>query len=189
MISDHLVRELIRTTQLQPHSEIVSGDVTSNRRFGRPVMTLTASIAAVFAVVLAVVVISTHVGLDRQTAPRRTSSLIATGGHAKTGRLYPLPHYSPHGRLALSEKSAGALHIAMSSGHACAWLGGTRQSFIWPAGYRVRLHPAELVDADGHTLARSGQSIELAGGEGRSPVGFSCGPQRLGSFYVDPGSR
>lgn len=49
---------------------------------------------------------------------------------------------------------------------ACAWVGASDRpptTFTWPAAWRVRLHPAELVDATGRVLAREGVEAGIVG--------------------------
>jgi hypothetical protein len=54
---------------------------------------------------------------------------------------------------------------------------------VWPAGFRARRHPLEMVDSHGTVVARGGEEIELGGGS--APV--SHGPYMLGqkeAFYA-----
>jgi hypothetical protein len=63
---------------------------------------------------------------------------------------------------------------------------------VWPAGFRARLHPLELLDSKGKVVARGGEQIEFAGGVlpvhhrpcmlGKKEVFYAMGyPERMGS--------
>jgi hypothetical protein len=58
----------------------------------------------------------------------------------------------------------GAFHADRRDGIECAWLGDTGVAYVWPAGYNVRSHPTELVNAKGHVIAREGEVLSFAGG-------------------------
>jgi hypothetical protein len=58
----------------------------------------------------------------------------------------------------------GPFHASMRGGVACAWIGSEGLPDLWPAGYRVRFHPTELIDPHGRVVARQGQVVSSAGG-------------------------
>jgi hypothetical protein len=58
----------------------------------------------------------------------------------------------------------GPFHASMRGGVACAWIGSEDLPDLWPAGFRVHFHPTELIDPQGHVVAREGQVVSSAGG-------------------------
>ncbi len=46
---------------------------------------------------------------------------------------------------------------------ACAWLGPQRHAVLWPARYRVRFDPVELIGPHGQIVAKEGQQLRFAG--------------------------
>ena len=58
----------------------------------------------------------------------------------------------------------GALQAKLVPKGACARLGSTNA--LWPAGYHVRFHPAELLDPSGRVVAREGERVTAGGGFG-----------------------
>jgi len=51
------------------------------------------------------------------------------------------------GLLALT---TGPFHAVLTAEGACAWLGSIQTPYLWPAGYKVRFDPTELINAQGH---------------------------------------
>jgi len=49
-----------------------------------------------------------------------------------------------------------------------------QRPYIWPAGYRVRFHPTELIGPNRHVIARAGDRLAAGGGVG--PPGAFHGP-------------
>ena len=83
---------------------------------------------------------------------------------------YPLSPRGPvgligrPGRLARAE---GTLDADLSNGEVSVWLTGFRGDRIltmWPAEYRARVEPFELLDEVGHVIARAGEQVHLVGG-------------------------
>jgi hypothetical protein len=68
----------------------------------------------------------------------------------------------------------GQFHASRTSSGACASIvePGGRLSYLWPAGYRVRFHPTELLDPSGKVVARQGDEINTAGGVGPPSTPF-----------------
>jgi hypothetical protein len=62
--------------------------------------------------------------------------------------------------LALIE---GPFHAVRTAGGVCAWL-GSKGAFLWPAGYRVRFDPTELIAPNGTVVAHEGELVSVAGG-------------------------
>jgi len=56
----------------------------------------------------------------------------------------------------------GPLRVTVTSSGACAWIGVSPALF--PAGYRVRLNPTEVLDPSGKVVATQGEVISSAGG-------------------------
>lgn len=68
------------------------------------------------------------------------------------------------GTLEMLAEFFGPFHATIRNGAACAWLGTSGQVYLWPAGYGVRFHPTELIDPQGHVVAREGQVVSIGGG-------------------------
>jgi hypothetical protein len=66
-------------------------------------------------------------------------------------------------------------------GIALAQDAGSRLQVVWPAGYVARRTDSvlELVDADGQTVARSGDRVTVAGGMGLGEAWWACGAPEL----------
>jgi len=77
--------------------------------------------------------------------------------------ILPTDGWKP-GQPSESALTGGSFHATMTAQGPCAWLGNTPRPFLWPAGYAVRFHPTELIDAAGHVVARQGQKIYFGGG-------------------------
>lgn len=79
---------------------------------------------------------------------------------------YPLLSDGWHGGAALNASTSGRLHVSLTSHGACAWLGfsGSSRAFLWPAGYRVRFDPIELIAPDGAVIGREGTRLSVGGG-------------------------
>jgi hypothetical protein len=77
-------------------------------------------------------------------------------------RTYSLPSdgWKP-GAPAFTALVAGAFEAKLTRSGACAGLGSTNA--LWPAGYRVRLHPVELIAPSGAVVAHQGERLEAGG--------------------------
>jgi hypothetical protein len=69
------------------------------------------------------------------------------------------------------EGFGGPFHAALTKSGACAWIAS--YDVVWPAGYRVRFHPTELVGPTGKVVARHGEDVSIAG----QLVGTASWPQ------------
>ena len=116
-------------------------------------------------------------------------------GHSGTAvppSLYPVPTsaWRP-GDISALALATGTLQGGYEHGTFCVWLtppiaraASVRQAIVWPAGYHVRPHPLELLDAHNVVVAKDGDLISFGGGGG--PV--QPGPCMLGqtsAFYVN----
>jgi hypothetical protein len=75
----------------------------------------------------------------------------------------------------------------VGSGEYCVWV--TRESgeaipVVWPAGFRARLDPLELLNAEGAVVARAGDKLSVGGGAGPVEPGDPCSLGEDGAFYV-----
>jgi hypothetical protein len=77
------------------------------------------------------------------------------------------------GEPSLLALNSGAFYGYSVKGVACAGF-GPRAALYWPAGYRLRLNPTELVDQSGRVVARQGQKIYVGGGIGVTPHDMPC---------------
>jgi len=78
-------------------------------------------------------------------------------------KTYPLLSDGWNGGVALTALHVGRFHAFSTSQGACAWLGGQR-AFLWPAGYRVRFNPTELIAPGGAVVGREGTLMFVGGG-------------------------
>jgi hypothetical protein len=108
------------------------------------------------------------------------SSQAANQSH----KYYPVPTSSWRpGDPSLTALTIGPLSAGMYRGRWCTWLGtrGSRgEPVVWPAGFRARRHPLELVDSRGTVVARGGERIKIGGGIG--PAGHR--PCMLGQKHA-----
>jgi hypothetical protein len=99
-------------------------------------------------------------------------AFLAACSSVRLGPTYALPvAVPPNPNLTtLLPKYAygGAFHAAMTSRGACAWLGSrpNKPAIYWPAGYRVRLNPVELLNPKGQVVATEGQLVGVDYGLG-----------------------
>lgn len=70
------------------------------------------------------------------------------------------------GDSALTAGLLGRFHATLTASGACAWMSTPDQGtvYLWPAGYRVRFHPTELVSPNGDVVAHQNQTVEAGGG-------------------------
>jgi len=101
-------------------------------------------------------------------------ALAAACGGGQTARqsanYYPVPTSSWRpGDPSLSALTIGPLSAGMYRGSWCIWLGSRdsrREPVVWPAGFRARRTPLELVDSHGTVVAWGGERIKIGGGIG-----------------------
>ncbi len=86
-------------------------------------------------------------------------------------RDYPLPSdgWKP-GEPGFTALLFGRFYATHTASGACAWIGSPDhpENYLWPAGYRVRFHPVELLDPTGKVVAHQGQEVNAGGGSGYS---------------------
>jgi hypothetical protein len=87
--------------------------------------------------------------------------LSAAGG--QQAHSFPLPSdgWRP-GRATMQAISSAPFHASLTGSGACT--SGGSMEYLWPAGYRVRFHPTELLDPAGRIVAHQGQYITVGGG-------------------------
>jgi hypothetical protein len=92
--------------------------------------------------------------------PVCNAAALATESHP---RHYTLPSdgWKP-GQPSMLALLSGHFEARLTPAGACAGLGTT--TAIWPAGYKVRFHPTELLDPKGAVVADQGQRLSAAGG-------------------------
>jgi hypothetical protein len=71
----------------------------------------------------------------------------------------------------MDEAFFGPFHATLIDGQACAWLGNTQGPYLWPAGWRVRFNPTELIDPNGRVFATEGDLLHAGGGHLVIPPG------------------
>ena len=101
----------------------------------------------------------------RDAGPGRRSNGGACGSSHTATRAFPLPSdgWKP-GQPETGVILTGDFDASITSHGACAWLGPARYVILWPAGYRVKFHPTELIGPAGQVVARAGQYIGFEGG-------------------------
>jgi hypothetical protein len=69
----------------------------------------------------------------------------------------------------------------------CVWISarGSRVPVIWPAGFRARLDPLEVLNAAGAVFARAGQKVGMGGGSGQPGREDTCLLGKAAAFYVN----
>lgn len=72
----------------------------------------------------------------------------------------------------------GRFHATLTRSGACAWMAPLYQGtvYLWPAGYRVRFHPTELLSPSGKVVAHQGQKVHAGGGGYSKQAGASLSP-------------
>jgi len=137
-------------------------------------------VVGVGAMITALVLALTSGGAGRGPASRDGSA--GSGGavglpHPASAKTYPLPSdgWTP-GHPSLTALMIGRLHVAVTSSGACAWVNG--YAVVFPAGYRVRLNPTEVLGPTGKVIAAQGDPITSGGGSAPSnttpPIPPSC---------------
>ena len=107
-------------------------------------------------------------------------SLLGGGG------LYPLPSDGwEQGDISATAVVAGALHVAVTSDGARAWVGEHGSAVLWPAGYQVQGATLEIIDEVGTAVAREGDYVPAAGGLTALPL-TSILHQQLGVWAERP---
>jgi hypothetical protein len=95
-----------------------------------------------------------------------TSVPIEVASNART-HDYQLPTdgWKP-GDGAMTAAFFGQFHATLTTSGACAWMTTPNRGavYLWPAGYRVRFDPTELLSPEGKVVARQGQEVNAGGG-------------------------
>jgi hypothetical protein len=80
----------------------------------------------------------------------------------------------------------GNFEASLTKQGACAWLGPAKYVTVWPAGYRVRFNPTELIEPDGQVAAKAGQYVGFNGGHATTGVALPsyCGSPSTGAFML-----
>jgi hypothetical protein len=93
-----------------------------------------------------------------------SASVVASNARTHEYRL-PTDGWKP-GDPGLLMGLLGHFHATLTSSGACAWMGTPHQGtlYMWPAGYRVRFHPTELLSPNGKVVAHQDQKVSASGG-------------------------
>jgi hypothetical protein len=109
----------------------------------------------VIAVVAAPVVVLRHHGTSEASWNGATVSSVPTSS------------WRP-GDPSMLALTIGTLDSGTYRGTWCVWLtgrsGSGRFPIVWPAGFRAKRHPLELLNPQGRVVARGGELIKLGGG-------------------------
>jgi hypothetical protein len=115
------------------------------------------------------------------------ASCATTGTRSFGHGLHRVPTSSWRpGDPSLDALAIGTLTAGLDRHRWCLWLtgpGSRRNPVVWPAGFRARRHPVELLDSRGRVVARGGERIKLGGGGG--PAGHeTCMLGRKYAFFA-----
>lgn len=118
--------------------------------------------------------------------------LVALGAcgaahHDRSARSYPLPSDGwkagePEAGVILT----GNFEASLTKQGACAWLGPAKYVTVWPAGYRVRFNPTELIAPDGRVVAKAGEYVGFNGGHVTREMALPsfCGDPSTGALML-----
>ena len=92
------------------------------------------------------------------------ASVVASGARTHEYRL-PTDGWKP-GDSYLTAGFFGRFQATLTPSGACAWMYAPNRGivYLWPAGYRVRFHPTELLSPSGKVVAHQGQKVHAGGG-------------------------
>jgi hypothetical protein len=159
---DDLVRETLASHESEaPSDSTLLADVRarSARRRSRARWTTGAAAAAVVAVIATLTQVHPF-------GSRGPAGLPPAAG-PQQARVFPLPSdgWQPDDP-AMAALAMGPFHAArLENGEVCAWLGARFRPMLWPGGYRVRLHPVQLIGPQGQVIANEGDILSSGGGE------------------------
>lgn len=128
----------------------------NRRRRAASTMAVAAGLAAIVVGITATLARSDGSGTS-------TAKPTSKGGSPSELMLLPTDHWQP-GEPSEDALLFGKLIIAQQRGSVCAWIGSRATAVLWPQGYRVRLRPADVIDAAGKVVARAGQTVTAGGG-------------------------
>lgn len=134
-------------------------------------------------------------GVNRLVAIAAAGALVAgcSGSPSIPPHTYPLWSDGWRaGQTAAAAALTGHFHARMTRQGACAWLGSTNaiSAVRWPAGWRVRLHPAILFDQSGKVVAHEGDVLTVGGGAALvAHAGVRCGRPGQQIWDVEDGVR
>lgn len=99
------------------------------------------------------------------TSSSSSTTTTTSASALSSAKTYPLLSDGWNGGPAQTALVAGSFHAVMTSHGVCAWLGdGEVRAFLWPAGYRVRFNPTELIAPGGAVVGRTGTPMFVGGG-------------------------
>jgi len=104
---------------------------------------------------------SLMIGLLGSVAGPLTADASVAAPNART-HAYGLPSdgWKP-GQADMEEAFGGPFRAMLTKSGACAWIGSA--TVLWPAGYRVRFHPTELLDPKSQVVVGQGEIIGFGG--------------------------
>ncbi|MGH7867759.1 MAG: hypothetical protein ACREP9_09060 [Candidatus Dormibacteraceae bacterium] len=79
---------------------------------------------------------------------------------------------------------SGKFHAIVNASGACAWIGSRSFNFLWPAGYRLRTDPVQLLAPDGTVVANNGDTLQVGGGGTASVTVSACGSTAMPGWLV-----
>ena len=101
------------------------------------------------------------IGLLGSVAGPLTADASVAAPNART-HAYGLPSDGwKSGQADMEVAFGGPFRATLTKSGPCAWLGSA--TVLWPAGYRVRFHPTELLDPKGHLVVRQGENLTFGG--------------------------
>ena len=118
--------------------------------------------------VVTVAVVAAAGGFSSQgggTGPRTSGPIeVASNARAQEHQL-PTDGWKP-GDARVLAGFIGQFHATLTPFGACAWMSTPNRGavYLWPAGYRVRFDPTELLSPSGKVVAREGQEVNAGCG-------------------------
>jgi hypothetical protein len=121
--------------------------------------------ACLVAIVGAVAAAGGFSSQEDDTGPRTSGPIEVASNPRGQDHQLPTDGWRPgDGRLLAA--FFGRFHATLTPSGACGWMGSPNQGavYLWPAGYRVRFDPTELLSPSGKVVAREGQKVNAGGG-------------------------
>lgn len=105
------------------------------------------------------------VSLGSVVAPVAAGASVDTSNARTHEYRLPTDDWKP-GEPSLTAAFRGRFYATLTTSGACGWIGSPHQGlmYLWPAGYRARFHPTELLGPNGTVVAHQGQEVHTGGG-------------------------
>jgi hypothetical protein len=117
-------------------------------------------------------------------------SSASTAPNSQVEHRLPTDGWKP-GDSAFMAAFFGRFHATLTPSGACAWMYTPNRGivYLWPAGYRVRFDPIELLNPSGKVVAHQGQEVNAGGGAYSKEAEASLSPSPAIPDYCGTASR